>query len=159
MTTELKGSHVLIATLVFFGVAIAVNIAMATYAITTFSGEDIPNPYIRGLAYNRTLAAHAAQNKLGWTAEIGAARMGADTRVTLSVRDHQSRELSTLKVEVTFRRPTNAKLDRTETLAGDGNGLYAASVRGLAPGAWDVIARTTAPDGTVFEATRRVVLK
>lgn len=157
--TQLKGSHVLFATLAFFGVTIGVNIAMATYAITTFSGEDIPNPYIQGLAYNKTLAAHTAQSKLGWIAAIDARRAGQETTVTVAIRDRDDRNLANLKVEVTFRRPTNAKLDRTEALVGDGGGTYAAELSGLAPGAWDVIARTTAPDGTLFEATRRVVLQ
>lgn len=157
--TQLKGSHVLFAMLAFFGVTIGVNIAMATYAITTFSGEDIPNPYIQGLAYNKTLAAHTAQSKLGWIAAIDATRAGTKTKVTVAIRDHDDRKLATLKVEVTFRRPTNAKLDRTEALVGDGGGNYAAELSGLAPGAWDVVARTTAPDGTLFEATRRVVLQ
>ncbi|MEQ1868253.1 MAG: FixH family protein, partial [Micropepsaceae bacterium] len=70
MARELKGTHVLIALLAFFGVTLAVNIALATYAISSFSGEDVAKPYQQGLDYNKALEARAAQRDLGWSASI-----------------------------------------------------------------------------------------
>ncbi|MBI1212628.1 MAG: nitrogen fixation protein FixH [Alphaproteobacteria bacterium] len=159
MIRELKGIHVLLVLLAFFGTVIAVNVAMATYAVTTFSGEDVSDPYLKGLAFNKTLAAHSAQQKLEWTATIDAERQNNTTEVAVAVRDHNQREIYGLKVAVTFRRPTNANLDRTEALATGSDGTYSASIKNLDAGAWDIVARTTAPDGTKFEATRRVILR
>jgi nitrogen fixation protein FixH len=159
MKRELKGRHVLLVLLGFFGVTIGVNAAMATYAITTFSGEDISDPYVNGLAYNKTLAARSAQTKLRWTATIDATRATTVTNVAVVVHDHEHQDVRGLKVSITFRRPTNAKLDRTEALNAASDGTYAASLTGVAPGAWDLIVSTAAADGTRFEATRRVVLQ
>lgn len=159
MTHELKGIHVLFALLAFFGITIGVNVAMATYAVTTFSGEDVSDPYIKGLAYNKTLAAHSAQRKLEWSATIDATRNSGATNIAVALRDHEQQPISGLKVDVTLRRPTNAKLDRTESLPVSGNGIYTASIKGIEPGVWDIVATTTSSDGTKFEATRRVVLQ
>ena len=159
MTRKITGRQVLFMLVAFFGVTIGVNIAMATYAITTFSGEDVSDPFIQGLAYNKTLAARSAQSHLRWSATIDATRSGNATKVAVAVRDHNQQIVSGLKVAVTFRRPTNAKLDRTEALTAANDGLYAAAVNGIEPGAWDLVVKTTAADGTTFEATRRIVLR
>ena len=157
---ELKGWHVLLVLVVFFGVTIAVNIAMATYAITTFSGEDIANPYAQGVAYNKTLAARSAQRSLGWTATLEIRRgTTGETSIDVSVKDRDAHALDGLSLEAMLRRPTDANLDRTIALASVGEGRYTASTTGLAPGQWDVIARAKGSDGIFFEAARRVVLQ
>jgi len=157
---ELKGWHVLVAMLVFFGVTIAVNVAMATYAITTFSGEDTADPYMKGLAFNKAIAAKAAQARLGWSANIEAHR-GADrdTIVEVVMRDHDGNAKNGLKLEVTLRRPIDAHLDRTVPMTPGGEGSYTATIGALSLGQWDVIASAKADDGTPFLAMRRVVLK
>jgi nitrogen fixation protein FixH len=157
--SELKSRHVLFMLLAFFGITIAVNITMATYALTTFSGEDVSDPYLKGLAFNKTLAAHSAQGRLGWTATIDVRGAGKTaTTIEVSLRDRESRALNGLTVEATLRRPTDASLDRTVAFTADGEGRYAATVAGLARGQWDVVARVKG-DGTSFEALRRVVLQ
>jgi nitrogen fixation protein FixH len=158
MTMELKGWHVLIAFLAFFGITLAVNIALTVYAIGTFSGEDVAKPYLRGLDYNRTLEARAAQAATGWTATIDAARNNAGTAIEAKIIGRNGAPKSALTVEATLRRPADAALDRTITLTAAGDGTYRASATGLAPGAWDIIVRAN-EDGTVFEAERRVILK
>ncbi len=157
--SEVKGGHVLFALLAFFGITIAVNITMATYAVTTFSGEDVSDPYLKGLAFNKTLAAHSAQERLGWTATIevrSAAKFA--TLIEVALQDREARPLNGLTVEVTLRRPTDASLDRTISLASHGDGRYAATVDGIVRGQWDVIARVKGGD-TSFEALRRIVLR
>lgn len=160
MTFELKGYHVLLLLVGFFGITIAVNTALATYAIETFSGEDVTTPYMRGLNYNKTLNEHAAQAALGWTASIAGERTanGAAT-LTVHIAAKDGAPEDGLAVEATLRRPTDARLDRTIKLSAVGNGVYSAATNGLAPGQWDVIARTTSGSGVAFEAERRMVLK
>jgi nitrogen fixation protein FixH len=158
MTMELKGWHVLAGLLGFFGITLAVNIALTVYAIDTFSGEDVPKPYLRGLEYNRTLESRAAQAALGWTATVDATREGAATAIRAKISAHDGSAKSALAVEATLRRPTDATLDRTIELAAIGGGEYRAATDGLAPGAWDIIVRAK-EGGAVFEAERRVVLK
>ena len=159
MRFELKGGHVLAILLGFFGVTIAVNAALAMYAIETFSGEDVSKPYLKGLEYNKTLAAHAAQTALGWSAEIEVERNVPDAIVTVRVFGRERAPKNGLAVTAELRRPTNAHLDRSVALEAAGDGVYRAKAKDLAAGQWDVIARTSSEDGTAFEAVRRVVLK
>jgi nitrogen fixation protein FixH len=158
MTFELKGGHVLALLLAFFGITIAVNAAFTAYAISTFSGEDVTKPYLRGLEYNRTLAERSAQTGLGWKAEIAVSRDGADALIVVRIADRNGQPLSSLAVEATLRRPTNAALDKTLALDPIGGGEYRAVARDIIAGQWDVIARAKG-DGASFEAERRVVLK
>jgi nitrogen fixation protein FixH len=160
MTFELKGWHVLAMLLAFFGITIAVNVVFTTYALSTFSGEDVSKPYVRGLEYNNTLAARAAQAKLKWTASIEMVRAdssGAD--VTVVVTGGNGEPLSALELSAKLRRPTDARLDRDLTLSAIGEGRYRARVDDLAAGQWDVIARVGAAEAPLFEAERRVLLK
>ena len=158
MIHELKGWHVLVIMLAFFGVTIAVNVAFTVYAVGTFSGEDVSKPYLRGLEYNRTLEARAAQSALGWSATIDAVRGDDGATVSAHIADRDGQAKSALTVEALLRRPTDARLDRTIELASVGEGNYRAVAAGLPSGAWDVVVRATYRE-TVFEATRRVVLK
>lgn len=160
MISELKGWHVLAMLLAFFGVTIAVNVVFTTYALSTFSGEDVSKPYLRGLEYNKTLAARAAQAKLKWTASIDLVRAdGVGAEVTVMVTGANGEALSALDVSALLRRPTDARFDRTLTLTAIGEGQYRVRIDEVAAGQWDVIARVGATDAPVFEAKRRVVLK
>ena len=158
MTGELKGWHVLVMMLGFFGITIAVNVAFTLYAIDTFSGEDVPKPYLRGLAYNRTLEQRAAQATLGWIATIDVVRENGGTAISAHIADRAGQARGGLTVEATMRRPTDARLDRSIELVSAGSGNYKGIASGVAAGAWDVIVRAKSGD-IAFEAERRVVLR
>lgn len=160
MIFELKGWHVLAMLLAFFGVTIAVNVVFASYALSTFSGEDVAKPYLRGLEYNKTLAARAAQARLNWSVSIEMVRAdGSGADVTVAVTGADGQPLSALDVSAMLRRPTDARLDRTLTLNAIGEGRYRVRIDDLTAGQWDVIARVGAAEAPVFEAERRVLLK
>jgi len=159
MSFEVKGRHVLAALLGFFGVTIAVNAAFVTYALETFTGEDVARPYVQGLAYNQTLSARAAQSKLGWRSTIDVERDAGGAVIDVAFEDRVGNPQDGLAVSVVLRRPTNAALDRSVALTSSGGGRYSARLVDVASGQWDVIAHTTAPDGAAFEATRRVMLQ
>lgn len=156
---ELKGWHVLVIILAFFGVTIGVNTIFVSYALSTFSGEDVKQPYLKGLGYNRTLAQREAQAALGWSASIGARRAtdGAGI-VHVDITTGARMPVDALDVTATLRHPVDARLDREVVLRPMPGGGYEARVPGLARGQWDVVARTRSTDNTVFEATRRVVV-
>jgi len=156
----LKGWHVLVIMLGFFGTTIAVNGAMAFYAISTFAGEDIERPYQRGLEFNKTLTERKREGMLGWSAVIGATRIASGgVNVTVRLADRQGTPQDTLKVSIKLRRPTDANLDRALELQPSGGGEYTGTAGKLEPGAWDVIATATTGSSTTFEAQRRIVLK
>ncbi len=156
---ELKGWHVLFMMLAFFGVTIGVNTVFVSYALSTFSGEDEKQPYLKGLAYNQTLAAKAAQSALGWQTEIDATRVaGGDAVIRVRIANRDAQPLTGLTVAARLRHPVNSHLDRDVTLAATEDGGYEARVPALARGQWDIVARTQSTDGTDFSATRRVLL-
>jgi nitrogen fixation protein FixH len=68
----LRGWHVLVMVLMFFGVTIGVNATFITLALKTFPGEDVPHSYVQGLEFNETIARRQAQEDLGWTARFNA---------------------------------------------------------------------------------------
>lgn len=159
MIRELKGWHVLVMLLAFFGVTIGVNSIFVSYALSTFAGEDVDQPYMKGLDYNKTIAAHLAQQKLGWTATLAASRDGTKAvSIELRVEDRGKLAVNGLDVGVTMRHPTNAHLDRDVKLLPKGDGLYQATLANVMPGQWDVIAEGALNGQPSFEAKRRILL-
>lgn len=82
MTRRFTGWHMTAILLAFFGVIVAVNFTMATFATRTFGGVVVENSYVASQKYNGWLKAAREQETLGWKAK---ARLGADRRVTVEV--------------------------------------------------------------------------
>ena len=160
MTRELKGWHVLVVLLSFFGITIGVNTIFVYDALSTFSGEDVDQPYMAGLAWNKTLAARQAQAKQGWTATLSATRQ-PDKAIALAfdVLDRNRHPVDGLDVSVTLRSPVNAHYDREVKLSPTGRGQYGTSVTDVRPGQWDVIAEVKPVGNAGFEAQRRIALQ
>ncbi len=82
MTKRFTGWHMTGILLVFFGIIVAVNLAMATLATRTFGGVVVQNSYVASQRYNEWLKAARAQAELGWKAE---AHLDPERRVTVEV--------------------------------------------------------------------------
>ena len=67
---EIRGRHVLIGMIAFFGLIFLANGIFLYYALTTFGGGDTGSPYRSGLHYNETLAEAARAAERGWKAEL-----------------------------------------------------------------------------------------
>ncbi len=148
----IKGRHVLVAFVLFFGLIAAVDAVFINLALRTFSGQVAKNPYEAGLLYDRTLAQRAAQAKLGWSATLATVGDGA---VELVITDREGRGVDGLKVEATMERPATDAGGQTLSLTGRGDGRYVANA--TLSGAWDIAVLATGPDGVRFETGRRVV--
>ena len=66
---EIRGRHVLIGMIAFFGLIFLANGIFLYYALTTFGGGEKGSPYRSGLRYNETLAEAARAAELGWKAD------------------------------------------------------------------------------------------
>ncbi|MBO9602721.1 MAG: FixH family protein [Novosphingobium sp.] len=92
MTRNFNGWHMFAILCAFFGVVIAVNITMATYASTTFGGIVVENSYVASQEFNRWLDEAKAERALGWQAfakrtasgKVEIALTGAPADVTLA---------------------------------------------------------------------------
>lgn len=141
----LRGVHVLIAMVLFFGMVIAVNVGFAVLAVESFPGEDVRHSYLQGVQFNETIAERREQAELGWRAraELKEAADGAQIEVQLSQRDGTAVRNGDLSG--TLRWPADARRDVSLRFEPVSEGLYVARVRGLSPGRWRLRAR--AQDG------------
>ena len=129
---ELKGWHVLLIMLSFFGVMFAVNGVFLFHAITSFPGEDVKKSYVQGLNYNDTLAQRAAQAELGWTAEAG----WQDEQLIFRLRDQSGTPLSDMAVMGEVRRQATRSDDHAVVFAAVGGGEYRVQDASLEAGLW-----------------------
>jgi nitrogen fixation protein FixH len=122
-----------------FLVVIGVNATLIYFAQDTFSGLETASPYERGLDYNKTLAAEAAQERLGWRSEVQISG-GNEGRRRLQVRltDRDGRPLDGATVVAHLVRPSNAGLDATIVPQPLGDGRYSASFVLPAAGQWEL---------------------
>jgi nitrogen fixation protein FixH len=148
---ELRGWHVLMAMLAFFGVIIAVNIAFAVIAVESFPGEDVRRSYLQGLQYNQTLAERRAQAALGWRAEADLQQQadGVALQVVMLTREGAPVRGATLAGELEW--PTAARLDRTLAFEPAGEGRYIAPLGELQRGRWRLRARAESAEGGALD--------
>lgn len=128
----LKGWHVLLMLLGFFGVMFAVNGVFLYHAITSFPGEDVKKSYVQGLNYNDTLSARAAQSELGWRAEAGL----QDGTIIFRLRDADDAPITGQVVVGELRRLATQEDDMSIAFAMRPNGEYLADGSILSKGRW-----------------------
>lgn len=129
----IKGHHVLIAFLVFFGTIFAVNGVLLWKALATHSGLVANEPYRKGLHYNQRIAADAAQHALGWSDTVAITPSG-ETRISVSDRD--GRPVTGLAVAAVIGRAVSASFDRKLDFAEREAGVYVANAGAIESGAW-----------------------
>jgi nitrogen fixation protein FixH len=137
----------------FFLAVAAVQGVMIWLAVASFSGLATDSPYERGLDYNETLAAKAAETALGWQAEArfveGAAAAGAGRagRLELELLDRAGEPIAGAKVAARLRRPVGPEATVEFALGPDGPGRYAAAAELPLAGQWDVDLDVASPAG------------
>ncbi len=147
-TRPLTGTHVLIGFVVAFGVIIAVNLWLAVSAVRTFPGLEVANSYVASQTFD---ARRAAQEKLGWTANV---RLEAGA-LHLSLLDRTGAPVHPDQMEALLGRPTMAREDQQITFDFDGRD-YVANPQ-LGAGRWILHLRAVAPDGTEFQQRLDVI--
>ena len=130
---EIKGGHVLAMLLAFFGVIIGVNLVMAYFANSTWSGLVVENGYVASQEFDKNLAKARAQEALGWN--VGFAFDKNDIRVTFA--DAKGQKIDSLTLTGRLQRTVTDKEDQVLTFGWMGSGVYSAPAR-LAPGLWEV---------------------
>lgn len=158
----IRGWHVLVAMIVFFGIIAAVNAVMMSHALRSFPGEEQKKSYMQGLQYNKVLEAQAAQAALGWRLLIldGAEQSVEIDTLRLKLVNAEDLPISDLPLEGLLRRPTTDRHDIPLDLVSRGEGVYEAALPPMAAGNWhleiDLAASDTLPP---FTAEKRLFLK
>ena len=146
---KLKGWHVLLIMLGFFGVIFSVNGVFLYHAITSFPGEDVKKSYVQGLNYNDTLAARAAQAELGWSAAIG---VDGETLV-LQLDDRDGQPITNRVAVADLRRRASDAADHTFILQANTRGEYTTEVGMIEKGQWFVRVNVMDYDGETVQFT------
>lgn len=152
---RLTGRHVLITTLAFFGIVIAVNVAFVYVALSSWTGLTDHDSYRTGLSWNRTLERDAAQKTLGWSSAVAtrvvrAADGGRSLGVTLTLRDAGGRPVAGLAVAGEARHPVIEADDRKLEFVEIEPGVYAATAGLPGAGDWELKLVAARPQGTEF---------
>lgn len=127
---QFTGRKVTAIFVVFFGVIMAVNFTMASFASSTFGGVVVSNSYVASQHYNKWLAAAEAQKKLGWSATLS--RL-PDDRVAVRFTGTPAG----LTVNAVARHPLGRAPDQALAFFRAADGAFI-STKAIAPGRWMV---------------------
>ncbi len=141
---EFTGRKMLIVTVGFFLVVIAVNFFGAYKAISTFPGLEVRNGYVASQQFDRLKAAQLA---LGW--EVSA-RL-EPTRLRLDIIGPDGAPAIPASIEATLGRSTERQQDQNLLFERDASGAFLADTGALDFGVWILWLKATAEDGTLFQ--------
>ncbi len=143
----------------FFVLVFAVNGVMVWFALSSWTGLEITNPYERGLTYNRALEAAREQAALGWQADLRFEQTGPrHGTLEFRLQDRDGGRLAGAKVDAELVRPTEEGHDFALDLSEREPGRYRAEVELPLPGQWEVRLAARAR-GEVYRLSPRIYLK
>lgn len=146
------GWHMLASMLAFFGVIIGVNLTMARFAVSSWTGLVVKNSYVASQHFNAQLASAAAQNKRGWKSNL------SYTQGTLSftLHDRDGSALLLDQIKVTLGRPVFEQQDKMLALNLTTNGTYETQTE-LGAGIW-AIRISALSDGKSYRRDERFLV-
>lgn len=130
---QLTGRHVLAMLIAFFGVIIGVNLTMAWFANSTWSGLVVANGYVASQSFDKDLAKARAQEALGWKVGFTV----AEDRIRLTFEDAAGQKIDSLSITGELERTVTDKEDQELTFVPMGAGAYTAPAK-LSSGVWEV---------------------
>ena len=150
--SQFTGRHMLAIMLGFFGVIIAVNVTMAVFANTSWTGFVVRNSYVAGQQFNQKVEDARKQAALGWTGTLTI----NDGLVRYALVDSAGAGVPASGGTATLRRPANDREDTTLVLAPFPTGVEARAQ--LGDGVWIIEIHVDAGQEAPWRDTQRVVL-
>lgn len=144
---EITGRHVLIFTVLAFGIIIAVNLTLAFQAVRTFPGLEVKNSYVASQNFD---ADREAQLALGW--DVSAEYSSGVLSVFVTKDGAPAMDVAELTALVGWATSTHDDVVPEFTRSG---GTFSAPLT-LEPGNWNIRLQALSVDGTEFR--QRVVL-
>lgn len=156
-TRELKGRHILMMLIAFFGVTVGVNTIFITKAVSSFTGEDVKKSYRQGLNYNETIQSRSQQADLNWTVKSNLIETSSERqRIIVRITDRNDRPVIGLTIDAMLKRPTDLAKDVPTIFTERGDGIYQAELE-LFSGQW-VLKATATSQGQNFRFEDRFVI-
>jgi nitrogen fixation protein FixH len=131
MTRTFTGWHMAAITISFFAVVIAVNLTLAFFASTSWTGLVVANSYVASQRFNQDAEIARQQQALGWQMNLTFNRGLAQA----SFLDRDSQPLPGLNIRAILQRPTDVAGDQELQLQDKGAGIYLAQVP-ISRGVW-----------------------
>ncbi|RRH76646.1 FixH family protein [Falsigemmobacter faecalis] len=147
MTRKLTGRHVFLILLAFFGTITAVNVFMASMAISTFPGLEGKNTYNASRSFDSDRRAQVA---LGWQVEDAY----RDGHLILTIKDGEGQPAKVKDISVLVGRATIAEFDERPVFIREGADFIAPVA--LNYGKWILRIEALAEDGTPFRQSRNL---
>lgn len=151
---EFTGRHMLAIMVAFFSVIIAVNLTMAYFARSSWTGAIVENTYVASQQFNRKAAEGRAQAALGWKGDLAI----ADGKVSYRLTDRTGDLVTARQATASFRRPSHAGEDQQVALIRQPDGRLSAPVE-LRDGSWIVEIDTEAGLERPYHDARRLTLR
>jgi len=131
MTRGFTGWHMTGIVGAMFGIVIAVNVLMASYAISTFGGTVVDNSYVASQRFNQWLGEARAQRRLNWSVD---ATLSPGRIVAVTARAPAG-PMNDAEVMVLATHPLGRLPQQTLRFRRDGEGRFVAT-RPLPVGRW-----------------------
>jgi nitrogen fixation protein FixH len=151
---EFTGRHMLAIMLAFFGTVIAVNLVMATFASSSWTGLVVKNSYVASQEFNGKAAEGRAQAARNWHPAL---ELQPGT-VSFRLSDRAGAPIPLKAVGITFRRPAYEAEDVTIHLTRRSDGVFAAATN-IRDGLWIIETNADFGETHAYRDTRRIVLK
>ena len=135
----LTGRKVLVWFLGFFLIVFGANFIMSWFAITTFSGVETKDAYVKGRDFNAEISRAEKQKALGWTIAVKAENLSKDeVFLTLTIKNAEGGPLETMDVEGLLVRSVHDGVDQEIAFASLGGGKYAGAAQLPLQGKWQL---------------------
>ncbi len=118
---KFTGYHAAAMIVAFFAVVVAVNMMMARFAVSTFSGTLVDNSYVASQSYNKWLEESRKQQAHGWTASQ-VTRL--EDKVAMTVRIADDSALQDAEITATAEHPVGRADPITLHFVQDRTGTY-----------------------------------
>lgn len=148
------GRHMLAVMVAFFGVIIAVNLTLAAFALTSWTGLVVQNSYVASQEFNAKAHAGRARAALRWQGKLAYAEGELSYRL-----EHENGSLVAVTgVEVALGRPAYEAEDTRLALSPRSDGSFAGQVV-LADGQWIVRLSADTGGSEAWLDIRRIVVR
>ncbi|MEQ8441904.1 MAG: FixH family protein [Alphaproteobacteria bacterium] len=138
--TQGRKSRIPLIFFAFFGVVLIANATMIWIALSSWTGLETRNHYLKGLDYNQTLEDIRAQDALNWTVESELLDAGMPGRFQLVVRvtGGDGVAITADRIIVRLERPTHHGIDQTVELQQQGPGVFSGQAEIVHAGNWNL---------------------
>ncbi len=152
-TREFTGWHMLGVLFLFFGTIISVNLTLAYFANSSWTGLVVQNSYVESQLFNEKTKEKLRQAELGWSGDVS---YEAGT-FSIALTDKAGAALEDCIVTARIGHPASSADDRTVQMAYR-DGVYAGETE-LAPGIWAAMVTVTGPRGEIWTREIRFMVK